>query len=99
MQVRLGSRQHACELRAQGLRKRPGAVLLIQPLGLLSRDLDGVTITAATRRHVGDGERGGERKQATVSFPRRGSEAIAGSSLGELVLPLVRMSLPAVCSP
>jgi hypothetical protein len=40
-----------------------------------------------------------ERKHATVSFPRRGSEAIAGSSLGELVLPLVRMSLPAVRSP
>lgn len=38
---------------------------------------------------------GGERKQAIVSFPRRGSEAVAG----ELVLPLVRMSLPAVRSP
>jgi len=40
-------------------------------------------------RMIGDGERGGERKQATVSFPGGGSEAIAGSSLGELVLPLV----------
>jgi hypothetical protein len=40
-----------------------------------------------------------ESEQAIVSFPRRGSEAVAGSLLGELALPLVRMSLPAVRSP